>query len=95
MRLTITAADDPASRDPPYGNIGLTYNIWTNCLIAINNFRLAYPGVYFSYDIYIDAGGYNHLFVGYGTVSIDPSPTAPTVQATDPEEDNANQVATT
>ena len=95
MILTIVAADDPLSRLSPYLPVGLTYNIWTKCLIAINRFRLAYPGVYFSYDIYIDAGGYQHLFVGYGQVSIKPAPGVPGLQATAPGGNNTNQVATT
>ena len=93
--LTITAADDAPSRYPPHELVGLTYNVWTNCLIAINRFRLAYPGVYFSYDIYIDAGGYKHLFVGYGKVSTEPGPGTPGLQATAPGENNTNRVATT
>ena len=92
MSLTIIAASDPTSRYPPYEPVGLTYNIWMNCMIAINRFRLAYPGVYFSYDIYIDAGGYMHLFAGYGKVSIGPRPGA---VGSAQGEDNANQVATT
>lgn len=95
LLLTITAADDPPSRYPPYESVGLTYNVWTNCLIAINRFRLAYPGVYFSYDIYIDAGGYMHLFVGYGKVSAEPGPGATGLQAPAPGENDTNQVATT
>lgn len=93
--LTIVAADDPPSTYSPFESVGLTYNIWTNCLIAINRFRLAYPGVYFSYDIYINAGGYLNLFVGYGMVSTRPGPGAPGLQATAPGENTTNQVATT
>ena len=44
----------------------LTWGIWTNALIGINRFRLAYPGLDFDFVIHIMPGevyvGNGHLF---------------------------------
>lgn len=44
----------PTSTDPPYAPMGLTYKIWEYVLIGINQLRLAYPGLNFRFEIYVN-----------------------------------------
>ena len=42
------------STEPPYAMVGLTYKILEYSLIGLNQFRLAYPGLNFRFEIYIN-----------------------------------------
>lgn len=52
--------------DPSHGEGGLTFGLWTSCLIAINRFRLAYPGVFTSFNILVKSESLLSHNVGHG-----------------------------
>ena len=64
-------------------NLPFTYDMWTASLTGINNFVLAYPGLFFHYQVYLD-DEYGHtgacLAIGglQFTWRLDPAETAST-----------------
>ena len=70
------------AEDPPHELIRLTHGIWMSCLIGINRFRLAYPGLYFNFEIYIDIDEIEEI-IGKGGLEEDHSLQAPVATAED------------
>ncbi|MDI1492566.1 MAG: hypothetical protein OHK93_003780 [Ramalina farinacea] len=54
------------AEDPPHELVGLTHGIWLSSLIGINQFRLAYPGLYFKFEIYVEINEVEEDYVGRG-----------------------------
>ena len=45
----------------------LTWGIWSQALTGVSNFRLAYPGLYFVFEVYVYPGGSgDENYVGIG-----------------------------
>ena len=64
--LGVEAYRPVPAEDPPYELVGLTHGIWLSCLIGINQFRLAYPGLYFEFEIYVEIDEIEEDYVGRG-----------------------------
>lgn len=62
----------PAMVKPPWF-VGPTWGIWTNALIGINRFRLAYPGLDFQFKVYVAQGGFEDFNAAFGKL-LDLSP---------------------
>ena len=86
MRLVLDPRRAAPAEDPPHELLGLTHGIWEYCLLGIGQFRLAYPGLYFKFQIYVDLHE-EEVYLGYGALL-----GAPTLQAPAP---TANELAVT
>ena len=70
VALLVEVDNAQPSELPPHPEIGLTFGVWTSCLIAINRFRLAYPGVYPRFNIIIKPEGAISQNVGRGRLQV-------------------------
>lgn len=70
VAVNVEVAQSQPAEEPPHQEIGLTFGVWTSCLIAINRFRLAYPGVYPQFNIIIKPEDVISHNVGYGRLQV-------------------------
>ena len=62
----------PAMAAPP-ALVGPTWGIWTNALVGINRFRIAYPNLDFQFRVFVQQGGYEEFCAAFGKL-LDLSP---------------------
>ena len=60
----------PMNRDLPF-----THGMWTSSLTGINNFVLAYPGLFFHYQVFAQEDGVEHdEFMAFGGLRFEQDP---------------------
>ena len=70
VAVQVDVAQTEPAEDPPHPEIGLTFGLWTSCLIVINGFRLAYPGVFPQFNIIIRPQGLISHNIGNGRLQV-------------------------
>ena len=60
----------PVNRELPF-----SHGMWTSSLTGINNFVLAYPGLFFHYQVFVEEEGVEKgHFVAFGSLRFRPDP---------------------
>jgi len=59
-----------AERDDPDRGPALTWGLWTTTLRGVRGYIRAYPGVFFSYEVYVgDEGVRDRWLIGFGSLT--------------------------
>ena len=59
---------------PRSPRLPFSHGMWTSSLTGINNFVLAYPGLFFHFQVFVEEEGVEGYFVAFGALRFEPDP---------------------